>query len=184
MDIFLEPDNFLEPMLGDLRGLVSDVNEMASDMKKEFNHFPNPFAKIDYDIKDEGDHYELKDEGDHYELILDYNENTDTLNVDVDKKKNIITVSVYMDWKKTNVCAARRYYGSYTMTLPTDCDANSMEQKINGKKAIITFKKVKANNKYNELLISYNELAAELETTKKENERLKKIIENVKKNLN
>lgn len=89
--------------------------------------------------------YALKDIGDKYEVKVEYNDSRDELYVRTNKDRNKLYISVYEDWNKTNAYSSCRYYGRFSMTVPEDCDLDSIEKTVDkeNKQMIITFNKVK-----------------------------------------
>ena len=135
--------------------------------------------------------YSVKDTGDTYTIIVDYNDKRDIFHASVDDKHRTIKFSIYGDFDKGNGIWSCNYYGQYTLTLPENCNIETMEQKVDkeNKKMIITFKKKEkgtadetATNE--ELIATYDKLAQEYETLKKENEILKKKLNEIKESLN
>lgn len=155
--------------------------------------------------------YGFTDKGDKYDVTVKCDEERDKLHVKTDKDKRLLQVSVYEDFDKTNAISSYTYYGKFVMTVPNDCDMDSIEQKFNkeDKTVIISFKKItaettckcdgkecKCKNDTNDNTINYrdmynnlyekydkniNKLKSENAALRKENETLKSKINDIKK---
>ncbi len=155
--------------------------------------------------------YGFIDKGDKYDVTVKCDEVHDKLHVKTDKDKRLLQVSVYEDFDKTNAISSCTYYGKFVMTVPNDCDMDTIEQKFNkeDKTVTISFKKTTAdttctcddkkckckndaddnvinyrdlyNNLYDKYNTDINKLKTENATLRKENEALKSKINDIKK---
>lgn len=183
----------------------SDSN-LASYMNDVFENFDEKITTYFPDYSWMKPHYELKENNGRYEVTVKYDDVRDTVNVEVDNEKHFLSISVYEDWKKTNGISSCNYYGRFAMTVPEDCDLDSMEKTINKGKneMVISFKKTEKKEEtdntvvkdsnfnykelYDKLFNKYNDKVKELENKnmnlRKENEELAKKLNNIKNIFN
>lgn len=177
----------------------SDFASLMSDVFDNFNEKITTYFPDNSWLKP---HYELKDNGDNYEVTVKYDDARDTVYVNSDKDKHLLSISVYEDWEKTNAISSCVYYGRFAMTVPDDCDLDSIEKSIDKYKneMKISFKKLAKKEEkavaenigkeknykalYDQLLEKYNTKVQELENKsmnlRKENEELAKKLESIK----
>ena len=175
-------------------------SNFASFMNDVFENFDEKITTYFPDYSWLKPHYELKENNGKYEVTVKYDDVRDTVNVETDNEKHFLSISVYEDWKKTNGISSCNYYGRFAMTVPDDCDLDSMEKTVDKEKKemVISFNKVhneKAEKKnvgkeldyktmYEKLLQQHTSKISELEnktiSLRKENEALAKKLENIK----
>lgn len=189
-------ENSLSKMLG---------NNLASFMNDVFENFDEKITTYFPDYSWMKPHYELKENNGKYEVTVKYDDIRDTVNVEVDNEKHFLSISVYEDWKKTNGISSCNYYGRFAMTVPEDCNLDSMEKTVDKEKKemVISFKKVEKKKEtdkivdgnkidykemYDKLLKRYNNKVQEFEdknmNLRKENEELTKKLNNIKNLFN
>lgn len=195
-------------------------NTLSDLMKEVFNDFDidkavsNVKEKITSFIPDYGwlkPNYDLVDRGDDYCITVDYDETRDKVYVKTDNNKHLLSVGVYDDFDKSDSFTSCTYYGKYTMTVPEDCDLESMVKSVDkeNKKMEISFKKIKKNEeettdktvfdseetykeKYEKLLNKYAKKITELDNKynnavselEEKTNSLRKENEELKKKLN
>ena len=135
----------------------------------------------------------FKDMGDHYEVEVKYKEGRDSFSVETEKENHILKISVYGDYSNSSATWHCSHYGSQTMTSPTDCMLETMEQKIDrdSEKLTLIFQKAKdvedetkkEKTSYEELLALCEKLKEENEKLSEENSSLKDKIKVIKENL-
>lgn len=188
---------------------LEKINSMFDDFGfNKINEIVNTFHCDDY-LNWLKPNYSLKDNGNVYQVEVNYDEKRDKIYVNTDKQKRIFGVSVHEDWDKTNGISSCRYYGSFTMSVPDDCDLDSIEKVYDkeNKQMVITFSKVakavedktedaKVNDSkeidyksaYEKLHEKYNREISELNNKtiglRKENEELTKKLDDIKKMFN
>lgn len=194
----------MNDMLKTIFGEVIDSSVVFDGFKKLENTFFNTDGVL-------RPRYGFTDKGDKYDVTVKCDEERDKLHVKTDKDKRLLQVSVYEDFDKTNAISSCTYYGKFVMTVPNDCDMDSIEQKFNkeDKTVTISFKKITAETTckcdgkeckckngtndntinyrdlYNDLCTKYTSDVAKFKTEnanlRKENETLKSKINDIKK---
>ena len=168
------------------------MNEMKNSIFPWWGLIPPSIDDIFYrpDTFNEGNFlkpsYDFEDKGDTYEIDVDYDEKRDQLTVSVND--NVVKISIFGDWEKQPGAWSTTYYGTYTLTAPKDCEAQSLEQEhdAKNKKMKLVFKKVE-KPVVKETEVDYKslceKLTAENETLKAENKELITKIESIKQSL-
>jgi hypothetical protein len=183
-------------------------SNFASFMSDVFENFDEKITTYFTDYSWLKPHYELKENDGKYEITVKYDDVRDTVNVETDNEKHFLSINVYEDWKKTNGISSCNYYGRFAMTVPEDCDLDSVKKTIDKEKKemVLSFRKVEKkgetdkmavkNNQnnlnykelYDKLLDKYNNKVQEFENKnmnlRKENEELAKKLNNIKNIFN
>lgn len=98
------------------------------DLRKSFFRM-NDFFKVPY---------YLKEKGDKYEVSVEYDENRDSIDITVNKDSRNLRVRVQEDWEKTDSVSYNVRYGSFYISVPDDCDIDSMKKVYDKENKVMT----------------------------------------------